>query len=848
MPPPAASQSKAAQSKRITVLEESERAQLYDRPQFTDDERVGYFTLPPIDVALMETFTDGAVQAFFVLTLGYFKAKQRFFAVTLDDVQNELRFIRDLLSLPATDDELRIPNPRTIQEQRTLILKVTGYRHCRAAHRQAAFQVAQQAARISPKPQYLVRVVLQHFATERIILPGYSYLQEEIVGQAITAEENRLIGLLTTHLSETDREALESLFLTQDGRYHLTRLQRAPKNLGRGELRRERDRGVEMIPFYELAIRLLEHLDLSPDAVRYYASLVGFYTATRLKVLEAWMVYVYILCFLRHRYHRIHDHLLSGFIQAVKGYRDDAKTAAEAQVSAYRLQRTKDLVKAGRVLHLFTAETIPPTTPFATAQAQAFAILDRDRLTRAADYIATGADCDETAFFWQHIDAMVHQFKPRLRPLLLGVDLSATRSHPPLLDAVQFLQQTFARNRPLTQVDQKTIPTRCIPPPLKRYLYAASPTGPQLLVDRYEFFVYQQVRAALESGELVCRQSIRFRSLEDDLIPLAEWQENKDRYIAETERPILQQPIAEHLAELEHALESQFAAVNGRIAAGDNPAVAVTQHGTTKKWTLKDPKGRELINHALFERLPQASLNQVLAFVDRQCGFMAAFEYAIGRNAPQTRDDRILRACLVAWGTNHGLHRMGEISDIAPSTLVRVSGNYVRLETLQAANTIIVNALAASPLFREHHIDGVVHSSSDGQKFEVDRDTVNARYSPKYFGMGKGVVAATLVINGVPVNARLISAHDHESHWVFDLLYNNPTDIQPEIHSTDTHGTNQVNFGLLHIFGHRFAPRYADLQEKMRTSLYGFQHPSQYGEDALFRPVRKLNTELIVRQ
>ena len=43
---------------------------------------------------------------------------------------------------------------------------------------------------------------------------------------------------------------------------------------------------------------------------------------------------------------------------------------------------------------------------------------------------------------------------------------------------------------------------------------------------------------------------------------------------------------------------------------------------------------------------------------------------------------------------------------------------------------------------------------------------------------------------------------------MFDILFNNTTDIQPEIHSTDTHGTNEVNFALLHLFGYQFAPRY----------------------------------------
>jgi TnpA family transposase len=52
---------------------------------------------------------------------------------------------------------------------------------------------------------------------------------------------------------------------------------------------------------------------------------------------------------------------------------------------------------------------------------------------------------------------------------------------------------------------------------------------------------------------------------------------------------------------------------------------------------------------------------------------------------------------------------------------------------------------------------------------------------------------------------------------------------------------------LLHLFGYQFAPRYKAIQEKLRTSLYGFKHPTQYG-DVLLKPIRKLNTELIVEE
>lgn len=124
------------------------------------------------------------------------------------------------------------------------------------------------------------------------------------------------------------------------------------------------------------------------------------------------------------------------------------------------------------------------------------------------------------------------------------------------------------------------------------------------------------------------------------------------------------------------------------------------------------------------------------------------------------------------------------------------SRNYLRLETLRAANDAISNATSQLPAFHLYDIQDTLHSSSDGQRIETQINTLNARYSPKYFGLQKGVSAYTLVANHVPINAKIIGTHEHESHYVFDLLHNNTSDIKPERHSTDTHGTNQVNFGF----------------------------------------------------
>lgn len=103
----------------------------------------------------------------------------------------------------------------------------------------------------------------------------------------------------------------------------------------------------------------------------------------------------------------------------------------------------------------------------------------------------------------------------------------------------------------------------------------------------------------------------------------------------------------------------------------------------------------------------------------------------------------------------------------------------------------------------------MIHASADGQKFESKRETFKTRYSSKYFGTQKGASAISLNANHAAINARVIGSNEHESHFIYDLLKNNSSEIIPDVLSTDTHGVNHVNFALLDLFGYRFAPRYA---------------------------------------
>lgn len=834
------------ESRRLHILEPHEVVALYARPSFTPDEQQHYFTLAPAEQAACAELRSLASQVAFILQLGYFKAKQLFFAFTFAEVAADVAAILSR-HFPTTPEPAWEPLAEpTIRKQRVRILELLGYRRCRAAEREQAALHARKLAQISSKPVYIFRELLQFFAEQHIVAPGYSAVQN-LVSHAVTFEQQRLIAILQHALVAADTTALDALLAQTDERYRVTWLKQEPADMTRDAMGEEIERATLLRPLAALAERVIPALAISREAVAYYASLINYYAAARLLQLDRWVIYLYLLCFVYHRSRRCNDRILTALIHGVKSFADEAREKAKSQAGAQREQREKDVAKASDVLGLFLVDPPDPSEPFVHSQARAFAILDRPRLARVVAYLATNAPVDQLTLQWEAIEAMQQRWKTTLRPLIQAADLSATRADAPLLEAVRFITGTLGAGTSLGKRDPEAFPSRWLPVRQKRYLYTQEPGGrKQLIPDRYEFLTYQRVRNGVEAGDVVCHCSVQFRSFEDDLLSDAQWQANAGLLTA-SGRTVLDRPIREQLAELEVELEALIQEVNARIADGSNTHITVRQQGGRTRWTLPYPRSSESMNHPIFDEIPQVDLSQVLAFADEGCQMLDAFSHVLGRYSEAGISPAVLRALVVAWGTNMGLGRMGSISDISAHILARASENYLSPETLKAANDRVSNAIAALPITAVYNLGGQRHSSSDGQKFETAIPTFNARSSWKYFGLNTGVVANTLLVGNVPVNAQIIGAHEHESYYVLDLLLNNTTTLQPAIHSTDTHGTNQVNFALLHVFGFQFAPRYRNVPEKVEKGLYGFQHPRAYGE-LLLRPIRKLKTELIFEE
>ena len=841
---PMSEQSASATSKRLQILGDDEIEDLYGLPHFTPEEQAEYFALSPQDIAAIKPLHGLKSQIYAILQLGYFRARHRFFIFPFSAVSADVQYIQAQYfpTFELTDYE---PAKNTRIKHQQIILVLCNYQHCDDTARQTLIAKAQQAAKVCSKPLYIFRELLRHLEAERLVTPGYSFLQD-VVGQAIDTEQNRLVLRVKRQLSQTATAALNQLIENAPGLYEITQLKREPRSFSLSEIKREISRCEQIQGLYKLTQTLLPELEISRESIKYYASLVNYYSVFRLKQLSRDVVHVYLLCFIHHRYQRAHDNLLNSLIHKVKQYVEESKAAAKERVYEYRIEENQNLQKAGQILKFFTTDDIAETTPFREVQDKAFEILDRQKLAFVAEHIVTEATFDEMAFQWEHVDTLAPGFKCNLRPILQAVEFASAPGHAPVIEALQFLKDAAQKGRPLSQYNSDNFPMQCVPASAKRYLYASINDGGPLRPDRYEFLIYRLLRNGLDSGDIFCRDSVRFRSFEDDLLSEKQWKA-KAELISATGLVTLQQPIQAHLANLEQQLEDRLARVNQRLSAGENKHFELKRRGTTTQWSLTSPGLRDSANHPMFSALKKVNLSSVLHFVNHRCHFTDALGHILARYTKHTADERILIAALMAWGTNMGIGQMGETSDINYHTLADASDNFLRPETLEVANDLVCNATYELPIFSQYDVGDALHSSSDGQKFESQIQTINSRHSPKYFGLKKGIVSYTLVANHIPISARIIGANEHESHYVFDLLFNNTTDIQPTIHSTDTHGANQVNFALLHLFGYEFAPRYKDIYGTMSRSLYGFQHPSKYG-DGILNPIRKINTKLILAE
>jgi len=264
----------------------------------------------------------------------------------------------------------------------------------------------------------------------------------------------------------------------------------------------------------------------------------------------------------------------------------------------------------------------------------------------------------------------------------------------------------------------------------------------KIRVSLYKALLFVHVADAIKAGALNVRHSYKYRSLDDYLIPKESWNQEREGLLRRAELAGMAD-CGKTLKTVTQVLDNQFQHTNRRILNDENSHVHFRNDGTFYVSTPKLETDDDERITSLFPESRYISLLEVLASVNRLTGFVDNFEHwQVTRNRTKP-SEKTFFAGIIGYGCFIGTRKIAHISNpINESELENAIRWYFSLDNIHAANDGILkflDDLDLPELFRNQ--PGVLHTSSDGQKYDMAVDSLNANYSFKYHGQEKGVTA-----------------------------------------------------------------------------------------------------------
>lgn len=493
-----------ATNERLTILSEAEQAALYELPDFDDDQRLEYLTLTDEEQALALRRPHLSAKIYCMLQIGYFKAKKLFFQFGWDDAKDDIKFILQQYFQEQDFSDRQSITKHEHYAQCNLISFHFNYRSWSKNFEPLARDRAKQIILRDVNPQFIAMELLNYLQEQKIIRPRYSTLQI-IIRNVLNNERKRLGCVINESLCEEEKTALKKLLLKEDVLSELAALKQDAKDFKARMMTAEREKLAMITPLYQVAKMLLPKLQLSQQNIHYYSSLVSYYSIHELrKRIAPSQTYLYLLCYILLRYQQLTDNLNDAFCHHLKQFEQEIKTKAKEAFYHHQKQEQNEQALMKRFAGCFIDKCFPNDIPFGDVRHQAFKIIlpeDELRDKLSASHNKPNKEID---FQWEYVDKIGHRFKNHLRPLAMALNFTSIVANNPWLNSLSWFKTTFQKQESLNQQSILNCPEGTIPKRLSKYLLKTSKDGePNTLhSERYEFWIYRQIKKRLRVGEL----------------------------------------------------------------------------------------------------------------------------------------------------------------------------------------------------------------------------------------------------------------------------------------------------------------------------------------------------------
>lgn len=453
--------------RRLQILTEQEVSAIYDRPRFNDLERRHYFSLSKEELraAKLRSFINdkkASSKLFFILQLGYFKAKHLFFQFQYAEVADDCKFI---LSAYMPNDPIpkSLPTKKIQLNARNKILKLLCFQDDIEITNDL---IAERSCIIVRKTNNSVDIFnyLKNFLEKnKMVLPSYSSLQDAI-GLALENEERRIIKIVKDNINENTEKSINNLLEIEDVFYKITELKFDAKTFQTQEMQGELNKLKTCEAIYLFSQQVLPLTELSRKNIAYYSDLAKHYTVYRLKRLPKELAYFYLTCYVQIRYEKIVNNLIHGFAYYVDKYNSDADKYADSNVPDSNTTLNKFKKQAGEMIRWYADDSIMKESG-RCIQEKAYKLMAQDEIIKLSQALLGDNENDtETVLIWEYHKNNYRRILLNLRPLFTAIDFKTSPKLASLMESIHYLKNIFIHNKKLKDVAFNEIPIAHISP------------------------------------------------------------------------------------------------------------------------------------------------------------------------------------------------------------------------------------------------------------------------------------------------------------------------------------------------------------------------------------------------
>ena len=467
-----------------------------------------------------------------------------------------------------------------------------------------------------------------------------------------------------------------------------------------------------------------------------------------------------------------------------------------------------------------------------------FSHISREQLTEATEVVGQESGRHAPTYY-NRLDTRYRSIRLFLLPFLSDITFARTPSGRSVLEAWQFLYRLdYERPAPDLQDAPRDV--------VGSAAWRAVVFMDEELIDRryYTFCVLHQLVEALQRRDVFVAPSRKWQDQRLQLLHGEAWRKVRPQICLALGRTTIGE---EEMSKMAKQLDHQYRRVAKRFE--ENKGVMIKNDGKYDRIQVRRQKklrrGERLkrLQEDVYSLLPQVDLPELLLEIHALTHFADEFTHISEDRSWVENLPLSICAVLMAVACNIGIDAVEQlgVSALERERLLWVQHNYIRDETLAKANARLVNAQANIPLAKLWGSGDV--ASADGLRFRVPIETLNADYSWKYFGEGKGVTYFTFMSDQfTEFHGIVIPGAVREALYILDGLLEQQTTLKPVEIMSDTAGYTDIVFGLFYLLGYQFSPRLRDIG---KTRFWRINQKARYG--ALNKVARhKINTERIV--